>query len=1041
MNNNNNINVDLSTKVNPNLGNGTNRGTPSSILNARSNMKVNAQDSIQSLLDAKDILEAYTNDINKFMEKLSKSSAEIQKALSKDTNIKAYKANLEQLDNIMARINKMQDNQNISYQDLLDLVKDTRDVTADVQTNQELINATLNKTSLTYKKLNTSQRQSIANIKEEGRLRRKNNKESREASEREYKEASKALKDARKQAFDKFTSSLSDLKKNLNLDSITASITEGAGATSKAQLQTSLQRAYGLSNSGFTQFKKDINNQVNTRLYNPDDISNIMSQLQDLGLGNTESATKHFNTLIQGQKLLGMTAETQASLLKLSNKTGRDELQFATNRVAQYMKTATNIGQKQLNELVALNTQTLSDLNTLGVNSEENQATLYNATTALDNMNAGDSTYSDIYRKTMVGLLQNETESASRVGMGSEQIREFFQKGGGLEDLLNSGGTWGTLWQDIQQGRGKTTRMSEQRYVDSGFATQEQINLFKEMYRIQEQTGMSFKDYAKSMQVDETDDSAVKEREKEALKTLSTTQQAANEIANYISTKIDWVQNSKLQGTLSQIVSILLAMSVLNNASSMFGGSGLSKGTSWFGGTGKGTGLGTKLFGAGSKLGGTAGVSKWSWGNGALSGLAKVGGTLGAIQTGMDAIGGATTLSNELYGDNASFGQRAGGALMGMFSGTKVYRNEDGTVNGTKNTLMGGLSGAAKGAAIGGFFGPLGMAIGAGIGGIGGLIAGAVKNKEAKKQQEELESQTKLQGEIAKNTSTTSQQLGVLQQSFAPRSIQSYVDRGSGGPLGGDSPVVSSSAIQKRQSTGIGGDEFSGKSGQKYGPWFVTSPYGVKRTYTNTQGKTITDVHSGIDLARSGLQKIYATEGGVVSKGYYPSGGGNQISVTGDDGKRYVYCHLKETGLKTGDIIKAGDGIGIMGATGNVTGQHLHYGVYSGGSHINPVPYLNSLIYGGNGSDRGLYASSSATDSGTSLNRDGNKTSDNKTLYTSTTKVNSISQTGVGYGSPEPIVNSIMDLKNTIIELSDRTSQNEKILGMLAGKKLPNPTM
>ncbi len=59
-----------------------------------------------------------------------------------------------------------------------------------------------------------------------------------------------------------------------------------------------------------------------------------------------------------------------------------------------------------------------------------------------------------------------------------------------------------------------------------------------------------------------------------------------------------------------------------------------------------------------------------------------------------------------------------------------------------------------------------------------------------------------------------------------------------------------------------------------------------------------------------------------------------------------VYYHLANRDVKKGAKVRQGDVLGYMGATGNVTGAHLHFGIQSGGEWVDPEPYLDRDFYG-----------------------------------------------------------------------------------------------
>ncbi|MGC5004175.1 M23 family metallopeptidase [Streptomyces sp. DT203] len=103
--------------------------------------------------------------------------------------------------------------------------------------------------------------------------------------------------------------------------------------------------------------------------------------------------------------------------------------------------------------------------------------------------------------------------------------------------------------------------------------------------------------------------------------------------------------------------------------------------------------------------------------------------------------------------------------------------------------------------------------------------------------------------------------------------------------------------------------------------------------------------HTGIDFpVATGTSVKAITSGTVVTAGW---GGayGNEVVVKHADGHYSQYGHLSALSVSVGKTVSAGQQIGLSGATGNVTGPHLHFEVRTGpayGSDIDPVAFLAS---------------------------------------------------------------------------------------------------
>lgn len=123
----------------------------------------------------------------------------------------------------------------------------------------------------------------------------------------------------------------------------------------------------------------------------------------------------------------------------------------------------------------------------------------------------------------------------------------------------------------------------------------------------------------------------------------------------------------------------------------------------------------------------------------------------------------------------------------------------------------------------------------------------------------------------------------------------------------------------------------------------VTSAFGP-RTYTY-QGRKISDYHKGIDLI--GGSEIVAFADGVVTatcNSGVQYGQACYVRIKHPSGWQTLYYHLKSGSVcvSVGQSVKRGQKLGIMGATGQATGVHLHFQIDKGSSAsaINPYDYV-----------------------------------------------------------------------------------------------------
>lgn len=100
-------------------------------------------------------------------------------------------------------------------------------------------------------------------------------------------------------------------------------------------------------------------------------------------------------------------------------------------------------------------------------------------------------------------------------------------------------------------------------------------------------------------------------------------------------------------------------------------------------------------------------------------------------------------------------------------------------------------------------------------------------------------------------------------------------------------------------------------------------------------------VHTGLDFAAPEGTPIHAIAEGVVLAASYDGSYGNKTVVRLDDGTVLWYCHQSAFEVRVGQRVEPGQVIGLIGATGNTTGPHLHLEVHPhGGAPVDPFAWL-----------------------------------------------------------------------------------------------------
>jgi murein DD-endopeptidase MepM/ murein hydrolase activator NlpD len=119
----------------------------------------------------------------------------------------------------------------------------------------------------------------------------------------------------------------------------------------------------------------------------------------------------------------------------------------------------------------------------------------------------------------------------------------------------------------------------------------------------------------------------------------------------------------------------------------------------------------------------------------------------------------------------------------------------------------------------------------------------------------------------------------------------------------------------------------------------TTSLFGHRRFF-NDQPRS---PHSGLDIAADTGTPVSAAASATVTLADDLYFNGNTIFLDHGQGLITMYCHLSELLVEEGDQVTQGEVIGLVGATGRVTGPHLHWSVSLNGYRVDPETFLATI--------------------------------------------------------------------------------------------------
>jgi murein DD-endopeptidase MepM/ murein hydrolase activator NlpD len=123
-----------------------------------------------------------------------------------------------------------------------------------------------------------------------------------------------------------------------------------------------------------------------------------------------------------------------------------------------------------------------------------------------------------------------------------------------------------------------------------------------------------------------------------------------------------------------------------------------------------------------------------------------------------------------------------------------------------------------------------------------------------------------------------------------------------------------------------------------------TSSYTITSTFGQAGALWSSGYHTGLDFAAPTGTLIKAIHSGTITEAGWAGSYGYRTILTLDDGTELWFCHQSSISVSVGQKVSTGDVIGRVGATGNVTGAHLHLEVHPDGqaSGIDPMAWLRS---------------------------------------------------------------------------------------------------
>jgi murein DD-endopeptidase MepM/ murein hydrolase activator NlpD len=121
----------------------------------------------------------------------------------------------------------------------------------------------------------------------------------------------------------------------------------------------------------------------------------------------------------------------------------------------------------------------------------------------------------------------------------------------------------------------------------------------------------------------------------------------------------------------------------------------------------------------------------------------------------------------------------------------------------------------------------------------------------------------------------------------------------------------------------------------------ITSAFGLRRVFNDKARNP----HTGVDIAASEGTPVEACNDGIVAFARELYLEGKTIIIDHGFGLFSIYMHLSAIQANEGDTVHVGDVIGLVGATGRVTGPHLHWGMKLLGAKVDPFSLMRAVSF------------------------------------------------------------------------------------------------